>query len=109
MEQYLQYMGSTLEEFKNSMRSSALHQIKMGLALEKVAELEKIEASDEEIDAEYKTTAERYGVKEDVARRSIGKEDIAAQIRSRKAEELIYAEAKAVEKAPKTDEKPAEE
>ncbi len=109
LEQYMQMMGTTVEEFKNNMRPASLRQIKTGLALEKIAELEKIEATEEEIDAEYKAAAERYGVEEDLARKSIGKEDIAAQVRSRKAEEFIYAEAKVVEKAAETEEKSAEE
>jgi len=99
LEQYMSMMGSTVEDFKKSMAPSALKNIRTGLALEKIAELEGIEATDEDIDAEYKATAERYGVDEELARKSISKEDISAQIRSRKAEELVFAEAKVEEKA----------
>lgn len=98
-EQYLQMMGSNLESFKDSIRPNCLKQIRVGLALEKIAELEKIEATDEDIDAEYKQMAEQYGTEEDKVRSAVGKEDVSAQIRSRKAQELIYSEAKAAEKA----------
>ena len=52
-ETYLQYTGMTMEAYRDTLREAAEKQVKMRLALEKVAELENIVPSEEEINGEY--------------------------------------------------------
>ena len=57
----LQYMGLTLDQYKAQMRESATKRIKLNLGLEAVAKVEKVEVTDEEIDAKIKELAAQYG------------------------------------------------
>ena len=59
---YLSYMGTDKEAFESSMREQAVSQVKLGLALDKIAEDEKIEVSAEDIEEEFKKLAEMYGM-----------------------------------------------
>ena len=67
LDTYLQYMGMDRDKFKESMRDNAVKQVKLQLAVEKIAELEKIEATDEEAEAQLKEMADMYQL--DVDRR----------------------------------------
>ena len=60
---YLQYTGMTMEAFRKSFEEQAAQQVKIRLALEKVAEMENIEVSDEEVEAELTKIAEAYKMK----------------------------------------------
>ncbi len=59
---YLQYTGSTIEQFRETFRPQAEMQVKYRLALEKIVELEGIKADEEAIEAEFAKIAEGYGV-----------------------------------------------
>ncbi len=65
IDQYLQYMGITLEDYKKEMRAQAEKRIKLNLGLEAVAKEEKVEVSDEEIDAKIKELSAQYGAGDD--------------------------------------------
>ena len=60
---YLQYTGMEMESFRKTFREQAEQQVKIRLALEKVAEMENITASDEEVEAELAKIAEAYKMK----------------------------------------------
>ena len=60
---YLQYTGMEMESFRKTFREQAEQQVKIRLALEKVAEMEKLTASDEEVEAELAKIAEAYKMK----------------------------------------------
>ncbi len=62
LDMYLQYTGSTIEQFRETFRPQAEMQVKYRLALEKIVELEGIKASEEAIEAEFAKIAEGYGV-----------------------------------------------
>ena len=64
IDQYVQYMGITLDDYKKEMRGQAEKRIKLTLGLEYVAKAEKIEATDDEIDAKIKELSAQYGNKE---------------------------------------------
>ena len=53
LETYLKYTNSNIDEFKKSFRPQAESQVKFRLALEKIAALENITPSEEELEAEY--------------------------------------------------------
>lgn len=61
-ETYLQYTGMTIEMYKEQAMPQAEKNVKIRLALEKVAELENLDATEEEIEAEYEKFAAQYGM-----------------------------------------------
>lgn len=65
IDQYLQYMGTTLDEYKKQMRDQAQRRIKLDLGLEYVAKEEKVEVEDKDIDEKIRELAAQYGNKDD--------------------------------------------
>lgn len=59
-ELYLQYTGMTVEQYKEQAKPNAEKNVKVRLALEKIVELESIEATDEDLEAEYANFAKQY-------------------------------------------------
>jgi trigger factor len=57
---YLQYTGLTMEKFRETFREPAATQVKLRLGLEKIAELENITISDEELEKHYEELAEQH-------------------------------------------------
>ena len=97
---YFQYTGLNLDSLRAEMRPQAEKQVKSRLALEKIAELEAIEVSDEETDAEYARLSEAYGMDVDKIKETILAEDLAADIKVKKAVEFVRAAAVITETAP---------
>ncbi|MDD5805369.1 trigger factor [Blautia sp. HCP3S3_H10_1] len=102
MEQYFQFTGQSMDKMMEDMKPQALKRIQTRLVLEKVAEAEKIEASEEEITEEIQKMADAYKMEADKIREAIGesgleqmKKDMAVQ----KAVTLIADAAVEVEKA----------
>ena len=96
---YFQYTGMTLETLRAQFRPQAEKQVKARLALEKIAELENLVASEEAVEAEYTRIAEAYGVEVAQVKASIDAEFIAADMKVQLA--LDTVKEKAVVKAPK--------
>ncbi len=65
MEQYMQFTGMTKEKLMEQMKPDALKRIQSGLILEAIAEAEKIEVSEEDVEAEIGKMAEMYGMEVD--------------------------------------------
>ena len=96
---YFQYTGMTLETLRAQFRPQAEKQVKARLALEKIAELENLVASEEAVEAEYTRIAEAYGVEVAQVKASIDAEFIAADMKVQLA--LDTVKEKAVVKSPK--------
>ena len=60
IEQYLQYMGGSIDAMVEQYKPQALKRIQSRLVLEAVAAAENLEVSDEELEAEYSRMAEQY-------------------------------------------------
>ncbi len=90
---YIKYTGMTLEQMRDQMRPQAESYVKTRLALEKVAELESIEATTEEIDAEYARLAENYKMEVEQIKSMIPAESLSEDIKVKKAMELVKANA----------------
>ena len=105
---YLQYFGMDLDGYKEQVRPAAVIRVKTELALEKVAELEKIEISEEDIEAEYKQISTDYQVELDYAKSALPAEEIVHTLTMRRAIDAVKDTAKVtyLDKAP---EEPAEE
>ena len=77
-EQYLGYMGTTVDEFKEQMKPNALLQVKGTLALEEIAKLENLEATDAEVDEQLQKMADAYQMELDKVKEFMRPEDIDA-------------------------------
>ena len=86
---YLQYTGSTIEQFRDTFRPQAEMQVKFRLALEKIVELENIKATEEEIDAEYAKLAESYGVEADKVKAVIPASEVEKDVAVGKAIDFV--------------------
>ena len=91
---YMKYTGMTLESLRADMRPQAEKQVKLRLALEKIASLESLTVSDEDIAAEYKRISETYNVAEDEVKGMIAAEDIKADLLVAHAMDFVKANAK---------------
>ena len=91
---YFQYTGMTLETLREQMRPQAERQVKLRLALEKIAALEAIEATEEEINGEYENIANSYNVPVDQVKASIDAAAIAEDMKVKKAMDLVKETAK---------------
>lgn len=99
MEQYLQLMGTTKEEFLERVKPDAIARIKTSLVLEAVAAAENIVASDDDVDAEIQDMATQYQMKPEELKDMIGApelENIKKDIASRKALEFLGENCKEV-------------
>lgn len=72
MKMYLQYTQMTEDQLKEQMKPSAKQQVLGSLVLEKIAELEKLEATDEDIEKEFDKIAETYKMEKDKIRELMG-------------------------------------
>ena len=102
MEQYFQVTGQSMDKMMEDMKPQALKRIQTRLVLEKVAEAENIQPSEEEITEEIQKMADAYKMEADKIREAIGesgleqmKKDMAVQ----KAVTVIADAAVEVEKA----------
>ena len=77
-EQYLGYMGTTVDQFKEQIRPNAELQVKGTLALEEIAKLEKLEVADSEVDEQLNKMAESYNMKLEEVKKFMRDEDIEA-------------------------------
>ena len=97
MEQYFQFTGMTAEKMQEEMKPQALKRIQTRLVLEKIAETENIEVSEDEVNEEISKMAEMYKMEADKLKELLGdreleqmKKDMAVQ----KAVTLVADEAK---------------
>ena len=91
---YFKYTGLTLEALREQMRPQAERQVKVRLALEKIASLEALTVSEEETDAEYQRISDAYNVPADQVKTMIAAEDLNADIVVGKALKLVRENAK---------------
>lgn len=98
MEMYLQYTGQTLDKMKEEVRPRAERQVKMRLALEAVAALEKITPSAEEIDGEYARLAAAYQMEKEKCRELLDEKMLCADLSSKLAFDFVKKNAKITEK-----------
>jgi trigger factor len=96
LEQYLGYIGQTMDSFKEQLHESAQKRILMSLVIEAVAKAEKIEAGDDEVEAEIDRLAGMYQMKaEDLKTRMMGDDNnfVKENVIRQKAVELMKASA----------------
>ena len=109
IDMYLQYTGLQKDQLVEQFKPQAKTRIQNSLVLEAVAKAENIEASDEDLAAEYEKMAAQYNMPVDNIKKVFGeseqyKDDMKKDIALRKAAELIAANAKETKEAKKADE-----
>lgn len=86
---YMQYTGQTIDTVKKAYAEQAEKQVKLRLALEKIAKLENIEVTEDELKAEFDKLAEAYKLDVDQIRQFIHDDDLKKDIAVGKAVDLI--------------------
>lgn len=107
LETYLKYTGMDIKGFREGFKERAETQVRLNLALEKIIEKEKIEVTEEDIEAEYKKYADAYNMDIDTIKKAVSAESLKPELASRKAIDLIVDSAVVTEEkaAKKTAEK----
>lgn len=101
LDQYLQFTGQTMEAFRENFKADSEKQIATRLVLEKVAEVENVTVSEEELDEELKHIALHYNMKlEEIKKAFAGfqGESLKQDLKVQKAAKVITESAKVVEK-----------
>ena len=98
--QYLQMTGMTPESLRDSLRETSEKQVMVMLALEKIAELEGIEISEEELENEYKEASERFGFDPEKVKENVPEESIKREALLKRALKIVTDSATALDKAP---------
>ena len=86
---YMQYTGLSLDDIRAQMRPQAERQVKVRLALEAIAKIEALDATEDEINAEYERIGGAYGVDVEEVKKMILAEDIKADLVVGKAMQLV--------------------
>ncbi|MBQ9085889.1 MAG: trigger factor [Clostridia bacterium] len=90
---YFKYTGMNLDSLREQMRPQAERQVKARLALEKIAALENVVATEEDINGEYEKIASAYGIEIDQVKESIDASAIAEDMKVKKALDLVKEKA----------------
>lgn len=91
---YLGYLGQTQEQFKAQFMDGAKQQVKTQIALDAIVEAEKLEATEDEINAEIDKLAAQYDMEADKIKAAVPQDQIAKDVTTKKAVDLIVNSAK---------------
>jgi trigger factor len=97
---YFKYTGMNLDTMRAQFRPQAEQQVRLRLGLEKIAELEAVTVSAEEIAAEYARIAEAYNMPEEEVRKLVDEAGLVEDLRVKAAADIVKAAAVAVAAAP---------
>lgn len=86
---YLKYTGLTMDQFKGQFRKPAEIQVKLRLALEKIAELEAIEVSEADLTAQYEKYADQYKMDIEKVKEVIPADSLTTDLKVEKAFNLV--------------------
>lgn len=89
LEMYMQFTGQTIETLKETYKEQAEKQVKLRLALEKIAEVEAIDATEEEVEAEIARMAEAYSMDVEKIKSLVSTEDVKKDLLVGKAADFV--------------------
>jgi trigger factor len=98
LDTYLQYTGMDKDSIRKQFQPQAERAVKVRLALEKIAQLEDIHPTEEEIEAEFEKLAKGYEIDAEKVKTFIPKEELAKDISVEKAINLVRDSAVVTEK-----------
>ncbi|MBQ9647468.1 MAG: trigger factor [Oscillospiraceae bacterium] len=93
-EQYAKMTGMDEKKFMEDGREPALKQVKMDLAIAQIIDQEKLEATAEEIEEEYKKLAGYYGMDVEMVKKYLGENEVRTQVLNTKAIAVVVDSAK---------------
>ena len=107
-DQYLKMTNTAEADFRKQAQGPAADQVKMDLAVEAIIKAEGLEASDEDVESEMKSVAEKYGMDLDAVKKYLRPEDVKEQVIREKVVKLVADSAVAVAPAEEKAELEAE-
>lgn len=87
--QYLKMMGKTVDELKAEYRENAEKSVKLRLTLNKIAEVEKFEATDDDVNEQLQELSVQYGMDAEKIKTLIDVELIKQDVKTKKAYEFV--------------------
>ena len=90
---FVKYTGMSLDSMREQFKPRAERQVKTRLALEKIAEIEKIEVTEKEIEDEFQRIADMYRIDVEEVKKSIESDNLKKDLAVQKAVDLVKAEA----------------
>ena len=96
MEQYMQITGTKIDDLRNMFAGRAQVEVRLRLALEKIAELEGIVISEDEINAEYEKFSKEMQVPVERIKNDSVTENIMKELANNKAFECVKAHAEMI-------------
>ena len=102
-DQYLKMTGMDEGKLLEDAKEPALRQVRLDLALAAIIKEEKIEISDEDVENEYKTMAEKYSIELENVKKYLPAAQVREQVIREKVVKLVADSAVAV--APEAEEK----
>ena len=95
---YFQFSGQDEEALKGQMKEEAEGQVRTSLVLEAIAEAEKLEATDEDVDAELTKMAEVYNMEVEAIKKALGNLDaVKGDLKIKKAIDFLVENRTVVE------------
>ena len=98
LDMIIKYTGMSLEDIKEKYADMAKINVTKQLALDEIVKLEKIDATEEEIEKKYEEMSVQFGMKVEQIKKRITSEDLAYDVKSIKAFELVKENAKVTDK-----------
>ena len=93
IDQYMQYANLTPETLRENYKEQSEKQVKLRLALEKIAAVEGLEPTDEDVENQFKEYAEMYSMDVDKVKAAIPVEELKKDLRVKKASEFVIENA----------------
>ena len=96
LDKYLSVMGKEMEAFRQDIRKDWEKRVKMRLLMEKIAELENVEATEEELDKQFELLGMQYQMDKEKVRDLLGEANadlFRREIKMNKASDLVFEKA----------------
>ena len=94
---YLKFTNTTIEQFKENFKEPAAKQVKLRLALEKIAQKENVAVTDEDVEKEYAEMAENYKMELDKVKALVAEEALRKDLEVEKAFDIVRESADVTE------------
>ena len=97
IQQYLQFTGSTLDDFRNEIKPEAEKRVATRIVLRSIGDAENVEVTDEDLDKELQRMSEAYNTDPENIKKMLGEENLAffrKDIALTKVMDMLYNEAK---------------
>ena len=94
METYLMYTNMDMPAFRKTFEEQAQKQVKVRLALEKIAELENVQISDEQVEEEINRMSEQYKMPADRIKSIVGTKAVKSDLMVAEASKIVKDSAK---------------